>query len=174
MAVSIRSTVGIMNHSYSISYRLFNDPFTFEKLFGMAVLLFDRNWTRSGATCMDFNTILAETRCQLQLLLKEKPNTVNELWEIWLGESSRQKQQIQEGNLPKPVAMAHMKRYKVIASAGVAIRAAPSVQSKKLGTRELHDVIDTVLKVSNFVKLREVPGLSDSGWIQIHGNLTLL
>ena len=117
---------------------------------------------------MDFNTILAETKCQLEALLREKPMTVDEMWEIWVEARSRQNQQLNDGNLEKPIAMAHMKRYRVAWPAGVTVRHCPSVQSKKLGTREMHDVIETVLKIGHWVKVREVPGVADCGWIRTH------
>jgi len=39
---------------------------------------------------MDFNTILAETQCQIALLLEEQPASVTELWQIWAGKISQQ------------------------------------------------------------------------------------
>ena len=58
----------------------------------------------TGASFMDFNTILTETKCQLDILLKKGPHSVDELWKTWLDSMAQQKQQLFEGNQAVPGA----------------------------------------------------------------------
>ncbi|KDO27099.1 hypothetical protein SPRG_07811 [Saprolegnia parasitica CBS 223.65] len=153
-------------------WALFDDAKAFERLFGLSFLLFDRNWTRSGATCMDFNTILAETQCQIQSLLRDEPETISDLWQRW---SDRISQQYLQPATQAPRALAHMRSYIVVWEGGVTVRASPTTQGEALGARNKGDRIETVLKAGDWLKIRDAPGVHDSGWVRRRtANVTLL
>jgi len=63
------------------------------------------------------------------------------------------------------VAFAHMRTYCVVWEGGVNIRSGPSMHADRIGTRELGDRIETVLRAGNWLKIREIPGTIDCGWI---------
>ncbi|EQC42117.1 hypothetical protein SDRG_00957 [Saprolegnia diclina VS20] len=142
---------------------LFDDAKAFERLFGMSLLLFDRNWTRSGATCMDFSTILTETQCQMQSLLRDEPETISDLWQRW---SDRISQQYLQPATQAPRALAHMRSYVVVWEGGLTVRAAPTTKCEALGTRRKGDRIETVLKAGDWLKIRDAPGVQDAGWVR--------
>ncbi|OQR95171.1 hypothetical protein ACHHYP_00243 [Achlya hypogyna] len=140
---------------------LFDEPHAFERLFGMSLLLFDRNWTRSGASCMDFNTILTETQCQMQSLLRDEPASVAELWQRW---SDRISQQYLQPPSQTPRALAHMRSYVVVAD-NVTVRTTPTRDADACGVRTKGERIETVLKAGEWLKIRDVPGSPDAGWV---------
>ncbi|KAG9404029.1 hypothetical protein AC1031_005568 [Aphanomyces cochlioides] len=123
--VTINSSLALVHQGL---WPFFHDSDAFYRLFGWTVLLFDRNYTRSGASCMDFTTILAETRVQVVAHLEKKPRSVPELYQLW-AESL-------ETNALVPRATAHMQKYVVIWDGGMTIRAYPSKQADIVGVRE--------------------------------------
>ncbi|KAF0685921.1 Aste57867_22238 [Aphanomyces stellatus] len=145
---------------------LFDDAQTFYRLFGWSVLLFDRNYTRSGATCMDFNTILAETRVQVAAHLAKTPPSIPALYQLW-AESL-------ETQALAPKASAHMRTYVVTWAGGVTVRAYPSTQAEMVDVREQGEHLDTVLQAGHWLKLRDLPGRHGGGWVLTQSGETKL
>ncbi|OQR91487.1 hypothetical protein THRCLA_08977 [Thraustotheca clavata] len=144
----------------SIGYLTKRMPFI-DSLAWLYFYLIGIGLVQASASCMDFNTILTETRCQLQTLLNEHPASITELWQNWSEHIS------QQYLLPakSAQALAHMRKYVVVWKGGVTIRGTPSTQGEVLGTRERGECIETVLKAGEWLKIRDVPGVQDSGWV---------
>ncbi|ETV73930.1 hypothetical protein, variant 2 [Aphanomyces astaci] len=152
--VAIHSALALVQQGL---WPLFDDPDAFYRLFGWSVLLFDRNYTRSGATCMDFNTILAETQVQVSYHLNQRPTSIPNLYQLWA--TSLQAQAL------APTTSAHMRTYVVAWAGGVTVRAYPSQQADVVATMEEGDHLDTVLQAGVWLKLRDVPGGQGGGWV---------
>ncbi|ETV97561.1 hypothetical protein H310_09466 [Aphanomyces invadans] len=139
-------------------WRLFDDHDAFYRLFGWSLLVFDRNYTRSGATCMDFSTILAETQLQVTAHLQQHPASIPHLYQLWADSLESQA-------VAAPKASAHMRTYVVVWEGGVTVRGYPSKQADVIATRDEGDVVDTVLQAGNWLKLRDLPGGQGGGWV---------
>ncbi|RHY24899.1 hypothetical protein DYB32_008635 [Aphanomyces invadans] len=137
---------------------LFDDHDAFYRLFGWSLLVFDRNYTRSGATCMDFSTILAETQVQVMAHLQQHPASIPHLYQLWADSLESQA-------VAAPKASAHMRTYVVVWEGGVTVRGYPSKQADVIATRDEGDVVDTVLQAGNWLKLRDLPGGQGGGWV---------
>ncbi|KAH9088040.1 hypothetical protein LEN26_019693 [Aphanomyces euteiches] len=169
--ITINSSLALVHQGL---WSFFHDSDAFYRLFGWTVLLFDRNYTRSGASCMDFTTILAETRVQVVAHLEKKPRSVPELYQLWaesletnalVPRTTNYSHGIDPIRIVPSGATAHMQTYVVIWDGGVTIRSYPSKQADIVGVREQGDHIDTVLQAGHWLKLRDLPGGQGGGWI---------
>jgi hypothetical protein len=65
-------------------WKLADDPEAFNKLYCMAFMLLDLNWTETHASAMDFNRVLGEIKTSMSLLVRKNPENVDSMWKLWL------------------------------------------------------------------------------------------
>eukprot|EP00511_Aplanochytrium_stocchinoi_P002559 CAMPEP_0204828664 /NCGR_PEP_ID=MMETSP1346-20131115/6545_1 /ASSEMBLY_ACC=CAM_ASM_000771 /TAXON_ID=215587 /ORGANISM="Aplanochytrium stocchinoi, Strain GSBS06" /LENGTH=354 /DNA_ID=CAMNT_0051957913 /DNA_START=57 /DNA_END=1118 /DNA_ORIENTATION=+ len=65
-------------------WNLLDEENSIERIFCMAFLLLDTNFTETNASKNDFFRVIQETRLQMTYLLNLQPQTVDELWHSWI------------------------------------------------------------------------------------------
>ena len=65
-------------------WKLADDPDAFHKLYCMAFMMLDLNWTETKATAMDFNRVLTDCKTSMSKFLRTNPDSVETMWKLWL------------------------------------------------------------------------------------------